>query len=838
MSKRFYHIAYDLGVRPRAFIRELNNVGLSVGNQMVIIPDELEARIREMYQQLHAPAPEPVPVPVAEAPPAEGEEAEAVVEIAPQGEGVEVESAEAPEVVETAPVAEAPKPAAPAAPDRRLHRAGAKPKPTDLVPTLDPRAGRLVKEAPRGGVPVPPPKVRAAPRTGAGDNQRTGTGSGTTSSDRAPGARREGGRRAPASPYARKRGKETFHMARRGRRGKSRPAAPKIRPTSMEVEVPITVKRFCELSTYKAAEIIKILFRNHKMMVTPNSTLDKDTVDILSIEIEIPVTYVERETKEDALLKSFRIEDKVEDLKSRPPVVTILGHVDHGKTTLLDKIRSTDIAGREAGGITQHISSSMVTLDDGRQVTFIDTPGHEAFTEMRARGAQITDVVILIVAGDDGVMPQTAEAISHAKAAGVEIVVAITKCDKDSAKPERVKQQLAEHDVFVEGYGGDVSVFLVSGITGLGVQELLEHLALMAEVDSDKYRANPVALATGTVLESQSNPRRGILTTVLVQNGTLRKGDTILAGETFGTVRGLLNDRGQQIKEAGPSTPVEVIGLASSPQPGAKFYEAPKGADAKKIAEARRQAAREAELAAQSKPTSVESLLSTIDFRKVTEVNLIVKADVSGSLQPLKDTLVGLNNPEVRVRILHSGVGPINESDVGLAAASDAMVIGFNVNADGKARDKAKKSNVDWKTYKVIYDIKDDVRDRMEGRLAPEIYEEITGHAEILAIFTFSKIGNIAGCRVRDGKMVRDSFLRIFRGEEQIHDGKIAALRREKDDAKEVKEGFECGITIKDWDEFEVGDTIECFVIKQKRRTLADVKEAPPPPPPTNGEDS
>lgn len=844
MATRFYQIAFDLGVAPRSFIRELSDVGLSVGNQMVVVTDELETRIREVYNQLHPveteapPAPdetEAEPVAADDQPATDATEAEAapVVEAAPavtEGEeappaAVETPAAEAEQAAAAAPEAPA-APVKPDATDRRVHRAGSRPRPVDLVPTIDPRAGRLVKDAPAGGVPTPETKRPRSP-AGREDRNRPGGGGGSTM-DRAPGARRDGSRHGPKDPYARKRGKETFQMRRRGlRRRRTRgPAVPKVHPTSVEVELPITVKAFGELTLYKAAELIRILFRNHKIMVTPNSVLDREKVEILSVELEIEVNFVTKDTTESLLLREFeQATGDDEKLEARPPVVTILGHVDHGKTTLLDYIRKVDTASREAGGITQHIASCQVTLDDGRRVTFIDTPGHEAFSDMRARGAQVTDVVILIVAGDDGVMPQTIEAISHAKAAGVEIVVAVTKCDKPGINVERAKQQLSEHEVYVEGYGGDVSVFEVSGITGQGVKELLEHLALMAEVDAEKFRANPAALATGVVLESESNPRRGILSTVLVKNGTLRKGDSLLAGNAHGTVRGMFDSAGKMVKEAGPSMPVEVVGLSEPPEAGEQFYEVDKGSKAKEIADVRRQRARREELAAQGAPTSVEALLGRIDQSKVDTVPVIVKADVGGSLQPLKTVLGRLTNPEVRVEIIHAGVGPINESDVGLANASKATIIGFNVKADAKAREKAKSRGVDWRTYKVIYDIESDVMDLMEGRLAPHTFEEVIGHAEILAIFTFSKIGNIAGCRVRDGFMQRDCFVRVKRGDELLHEGEIAALRREKDSVKEVKEGFECGITIKNFDAFDVGDIIEGYVIKSVKRTLADVEK-------------
>ncbi len=830
MAKRFYQLAFDLGVHPRGFMRDLANVGLSVGNQMVIVPDELEARIREVYDQIHVPEPVATEEPPAPATPIDAPVVETeITDVAPQ-EAVPVEAPveEAAPLEEVQPVAADAGDAAVAgdAPAEveeetgRKHESGATPKPKDLVPTLDPRAGRLVREAPKGGIPGLQPR----PRTARTPDPAT-MNPNLRQPERAPGARRDSGRRTTPDRWRHKRGKETFHMRRRGFRSKSRPAQPKVRPDKIQVELPITVKRFCELSTYKAAEIIKVLFSNHKIMVQPNSMLDKDTVEILSLELDMEVEFVEKATAEDELLKEFETEDAVDDLRPRPPVVTVLGHVDHGKTTLLDKIRETDVAGREAGGITQHIGAYQVTLKSGRKLTFIDTPGHEAFSEMRARGAQVTDIVILIVAGDDGVMPQTVEAISHAKAAGVNIVVAITKCDKDGCQPERVKQQLTEHEVYVEGYGGDVSVFEVSGITGQGLPELLEHIALIAEVDEEHFRANPNRLATGTVIESQSNPKRGILTTVLVQNGTLRKGDAVLAGEAWGTVRGLFDDKGKPVKEAGPSTPVEIIGLDSPPETGSKFYEAENATKAKRIAETRAVAAREAELAAQTKPTTVESLLGAIDSTKVEEVNVVLKADVRGSLAPLRTVLDRLATDEVRVKVLHAAVGPINESDVTLAAASKALIIGFHVNADAKARNHAKELGVDWRNYKVIYEIESDIRDMMEGRLAPEYYEEVLGHVEILAIFTFSKIGNIAGCRVKDGVIKRDALVRVHRGEELIHEGQLSSLRREKDEAKEVKEGFECGLTIKGWDEFEIGDMVEAYVIKTKRRKLGDSRK-------------
>ena len=851
MAKRFYHVAFELGMKPRAFIRELSEVGLSVGNQMVVVTPELEARIHQVFNELH-PSEEAQAAAAAEAEAARAAaEAAEAAEAAAAAAQTEVEPAAQPEVIEgevaeAAATDEAPAggeavqeaaSAAPAKPakirkpkkdDGEDPATSRKPrkieddpatsrKPANLVPTLDPRAGRLVKDAPAGGISHLQPR----PRAPAGrDSGRGGMSPDLPKTDRAPGQRRDGGRRV-AERYRGKRGKETFQMRRRGPR-RSRTSVPVVRPDSVEVELPITVKGLGEVTKSKAAEIIKVLFQNHNMMVTPNSVLDKDTVETVCIELGIEVSFKEKVTVEDTLLAQFETEDADEDLKPRPPVVTILGHVDHGKTTLLDYIRQSDVAGREAGGITQHIGASMVTLPDGRKVTFLDTPGHEAFTEMRARGAQVTDIAILIVAADDGVMPQTVEAISHAKAAGVTVVVAITKVDRDNARPDRVRQQLSEHEIYVEGYGGDVSVFEVSGITGQGVPELLEHLALMAEIDAEHFRANPDRRAMGTVIEAQNSPKRGILATVLVQNGTLKKGDAVIAGESWGKVRGLFDDKGHQIKEAGPSTPVEIIGLGEVPDVGTKVYAAKNAIEAKKIAEARRERARELEIASQSQVTSIDALFGKIEETRTDTVNLVVKADVKGSLDPLRTVLERLGNEEVKPKIIHAGVGAVNESDVVLASASNAMVVAFHVNTDAKAREKAKQEQVEIRPYKVIYEIEDDVRDLLEGRLAPEMNEVAQGAAEVRAIFTFSKVGNIAGCRVIDGIIRRDSLVRVKRGEEHVYEGKVATLRREKDQAQEVREGLECGITLDGWDAFEEGDIIETYTIEAKRRTLAD----------------
>jgi len=841
LAKRFYHIAFELGVPPREFIRELAGAGLSVGNQMVVIPDELEERIRTVHDELRPAVPVAVGVLVEEAAepvPAEAyEEAAPVVETAvatspetPAAAPPEVGTPDAPPEVEEAEVAEATPVAASAETDvvdvdvldqgeeddgGRRREVGQAPEPVDLVPTLDPRAGRLVKEAPRGGIPG----VTTPPRTRGGPVDIRDLNPTIPQADRAPGVRRDSHRRSTIPErYRGKRGKETFHMRRRTRKRAAEPTRP--RPSAFDVEPPVSVKKFSEQSGFKAAEILKILFKNHGMMVNVNTMLDQDTLEILALELELDLTFVKKETAEDILLSRVEQTDDPEDLAGRPPVVTILGHVDHGKTTLLDKIRASDVAAHEAGGITQHISASQVTLPDGRRVTFIDTPGHEAFTEMRARGAQVTDVVILIVAADDGVMPQTVESISHVKAAGVPMVVAITKVDKDNAQPTRVRQQLSEHAVFVEGYGGDVSVFEVSGITGQGVPELLEHLALMAEVEAERFRANPGRLAEGSVIESENSPQRGVVATVLVQNGTLNRGDAVLAGESWGSVRAMFNYRGEQVENARPGDPVEIIGLDQPPEAGSKFYVVSETNEARSIAESRRQKSRERELAAQSKPTTIESLLGAISEGKVKELNVVLKADVKGSLEPIKGLLSGMGTDEVRVKVIHSGVGAVNDSDVILASASEAWIIGFEVNTDERARDRAKMSGVEIRTYRVIYDIEKDVRAALEGKLAPEQREVVLGHAEVLQLFSSSRLGTIAGCRVRDGVVRRDASMRVKRNGEVVHTSRMASLRREKDEVREVKEGFECGIRLEGWDAFEQGDELEAFVVEEVRRTL------------------
>jgi translation initiation factor IF-2 len=827
LPKRFYHIAFELGVTPRRFIQELAAAGLSVGNQMVVIPERLETRIREVYELTHkarvSPPPEPPPPPPP--PPVE----EPVVEVEPEPVEPEVAPVVPPDAGPEAPTevgAPAAEPvaggvngdAAAAAKRERAarRRPGEAPKPTDLVPTLDPRAGRLIKEAPRGGLPTARPPARGRPGEAAPPDLNPAL----PSPPRAPGARRDSRSRGDEPGFRGKQGKETFTLRKRSP-VKAKPEPVVERPKSFEVEPPLPVKRFSELTGIKTAEVLKVLFVNHKMIVNTNSMLDEGTLEILALEFDLDLRFVKTATAEDELLTRVKQTDAAEHLVSRPPVVTILGHVDHGKTSLLDKIRTTDIAAREAGGITQHIGASQVKLPDGRRVTFIDTPGHAAFSEMRARGAQVTDVAVLVVAADDGVMPQTVEAVSHAKAAGVTLVVAITKCDKPSADPDRVKKQLTEHGVFVEGWGGDVSCFEVSAVTGQGLPELLEHIALMNEVEAERFRANPARLAEGTVVEAANSPRRGVVATVLVQNGTLHKGDAVLAGESWGTVRALFDGFGRPVTEAGPGDPVEVIGLDLAPEAGVKFYSVEDVAQAREMAEERQVKARERERAREAKPTTVESLLGAIDQGKVQGVNLVLKTDVKGSLAPIRTMLERLGTEEVRVKIVHAAAGAVNESDVILANASGAWIVGFNVTTDEKARAKAKMLGVSIYLFKIVYEIEDAVRAALEGKLAPEIRDTIQGHLEVLKLFASSKLGTIAGCRVKDGLVRRDSWIRVKRGGAVLAEARVASLRREKDEAREVKEGLECGIRIEGWDQYQVGDELEAFSREEIARRLA-----------------
>jgi translation initiation factor IF-2 len=417
-------------------------------------------------------------------------------------------------------------------------------------------------------------------------------------------------------------------------------------------------------------------------------------------------------------------------------------------------------------------------------------------------------------------MPQTVEAISHARAANVPIVVALTKCDKREANPSKVKQALTEHGVFCEGFGGDVSAFEVSGVTGKGVPELLEHLALLVEVDAERFRANPKRPAEGVVIEAQNSPRRGIVATVIVRNGTLKKGDPIVAGEAFGTVRAMIDDRGNTLSELPPGAPAEVIGLDRAPDAGSKFHGIPDRAKAEEIALARRQKTRERELAAQTKPTSVETLLGAIDQGKVQGMNVVLKADVKGSLEPIKTVISRLGNEEVKVKVLHAGVGAVNESDVVLASASGAWIVAFHVGSDDKARAKAKMLGIQIRPYKIIYEIEDDVRAALEGKLAPEVRETVLGHAEVLKVFPSSKLGNIAGCRVKDGQIKRDATIRIKREGKLLHEGRLASLRREKDEAREVREGFECGLRVEGFDTWKQGDELEVFTVEMVARKL------------------
>lgn len=509
-------------------------------------------------------------------------------------------------------------------------------------------------------------------------------------------------------------------------------------------------------------------------------------------------------------------EDKEEDLLPRPPVVTVMGHVDHGKTSLLDAIRSTNVTRGEAGGITQHIGASEVSVN-GQKIVFLDTPGHEAFTSMRARGAQVTDIAILVVAADDGIMPQTVEAINHAKAAEVPLIVAINKIDKPAANPDKVKQELADQGLLVEDWGGDVIAVPVSARQKTGIDTLLEMILLVSEVE--ELKANPNKRAVGTVIEAQLDKGRGPVATVLVQGGTLKVGDPIVAGLASGKVRAMINSKGKRVKAAGPSTAVEILGLSEVPQGGDQFVAVPSDKIARSVAEKRQQIARE-EMLKSNQRMSLDDFFSHMNDGDVKDLNIVIKADVQGSAQAVKQSLEKLSNEEVAVRVIHCGVGAVNESDVMLATASNAIIIGFNVRPVPGAEEVAKKENVDVRTYTIIYKAIEDVQAAMTGMLDPEYRDEDTGKAEVREIFKISGVGTIAGCYVTSGKILRGGKARIVRDGIIIHDGEIAALRRFKDDVKEVNNGYECGLSFVNYNDLKEGDMVEAYITKEVERKL------------------
>ncbi|MCH5212925.1 MAG: translation initiation factor IF-2 [Oscillospiraceae bacterium] len=591
---------------------------------------------------------------------------------------------------------------------------------------------------------------------------------------------------------------------------------PKPKPVVItEIEVPdvITVGEFAQRMGKGAAEVVKKLFLLG-VIATVNQTIDYDTAELIAGEFDITVKKEIVLSKEDRLFMEIDTEDKEEELVSRPPVVVVMGHVDHGKTSLLDAIRDTNVTTTEAGGITQHIGAYSVKLND-RDITFLDTPGHEAFTTMRARGAQVTDVAILVVAADDGIMPQTVEAINHAKAANVDIIVAINKVDKENANVERVKQNLMEYGLVPEEWGGDTICVEISAKFKQNIDGLLEMVLLVA--DMKELKANPNRLAKGTVIEARVDKGKGPVATVLVQNGTLRQGDIIIAGTSVGHVRAMTNDKGRRVKEAGPSTPVEIQGLNEAPTGGDDILVVKDEKLARDVAAERKQEAQEAQFNSVVK-VSLDNLFSQIDEGNMKELPIIVKADVQGSVEAVKQSLEKLSNDEVRVRVIHGAVGAVNESDVMLADASNAIIVGFNVRPDAGALAMSAQIDVDIRLYRVIYQAIEEIEAAMKGMLDPEFKEVVLGYAEVRQTFRVPNVGMIAGSYVRQGKITRSASVRVVRDGIIIHEGKVSSLKRFKDDAKEVAEKFECGLGIENFNDIKEGDTIECFEMQEIER--------------------
>ncbi len=603
---------------------------------------------------------------------------------------------------------------------------------------------------------------------------------------------------------------------KKNKKNKQQPApAPAPAPEPEEddisvIELPpsVTVGELAERIGKKPTEIIMKLMAMG-VMASINNEIDRDTCEKICEDYDI---IVEEEVEKDIAEEMFSLEeDSPESLKERPPVVVVMGHVDHGKTSLLDSIRKTKVTEGEAGGITQHIGAYTVSINK-KPITFLDTPGHEAFTAMRMRGAMVTDIAVLVVAADDGVMPQTIEAINHAKAAGVEIIVAINKIDKPSANPDRVKQELIEYGLVAEDWGGDTICVPVSAVTKEGIDQLLEMITLVAEMK--ELKANPDKLAIGTIIEARLDKGRGPVATALVKGGTLHVSDPMVVGSTYGRVRAMVDDKGRQIKEAGPSKPVEILGLNDVPHAGDTFYVAKTDKQARQVAESVIAKAK-IDMLKDTQKVSLEDLFSQIQSGNMKELNIVIKADVQGSVEAVKASLEKLSNDEVRIRTIHGGVGAITESDVMLASASNAIIIGFNVRPESSAKNVAEDQQVDIRLYRVIYNAIDDITAAMQGMLDPEFEERILGHAEVRQIFHASGVGTIAGSYVKDGKITRNSKVRLLRDNVIVYEGEVATLRRYKDDVKEVASNYECGILLNKFNDVKAGDIIEAFIMEE-----------------------
>ncbi len=670
-----------------------------------------------------------------------------------------------------------------------------------------------------GGAPRTGDRPQGQGGTRTADSRPQGQGGGDFSrgGDRGPKKNATGGR--PNNNSGQKRFEDGKGGNFRGRGGKNnrgrsnQPVREKIDNTPKKIIVrgSMTVGETAKLLHKDASEVIKKLI-SMRVMATINQELDIDTILLLSsefgveVEVKIPVDEDSFETVEE--------NDSEEDLQTRPPVVTIMGHVDHGKTTLLDAIRSTNVTGGEAGGITQHIGAYQVEINH-KKITFLDTPGHEAFTAMRARGAQVTDMTIIVVAADDGVMPQTVEAINHAKAAGLPIIVAVNKIDKPGADPDRVKQELTNYELVPEEWGGDTIFVNLSAKQRINLEELLEMILLVAEVN--EYKANPDKRARGTVIEAELDKNRGPVARILVQNGTLKVGDAFVAGNCFGRVRAMVNDKGRKIKEAGPSTPVEITGLTEVPQAGDPFMAFEDERKARAIADRRSTTQRQSELNTNTRVT-LDDLFKHIKEGEIKDLNVIIKGDVQGSVEALKGSLAKIEVEGVRVKIIHSGAGAITESDITLAAASNAIVIGFNVRPDAQTKAAAEQEKVDVRLHNIIYNVIEEIESAMKGMLDPVYKENIIGHAEVRNVFKISKVGTIAGCMVTSGKITRNAEMRLIRSGIVVFQGKIDTLKRFKDDAKEVAQGYECGITLERYNDVVEGDIIEAFIMETVER--------------------